>query len=64
MSEDDHQLLARIDERVKTMQAALQTLVTRTEFLPVKLIAFGLAALVLASTLTFVLGRAFGSAIK
>lgn len=58
--EDETTLLARLDERVKAMQADLAKLVTKAEFFPVKAIAFGLAALVFTTTLTFVLSRVFG----
>ena len=48
--DEEHSLLARLDERVKAMQIELHAMtvkfeqyVTHIEFGPVKLIAFGLA---------------------
>lgn len=56
--EQDQELLARIDERVQSMQRELHTLtkkfaeyVTHVEFTPVKMIAFGLAGLILCSVI-------------
>lgn len=54
MSGDD--LLARMDERLKTVEALVKTLVTRPEFSPVKLIAYGLVASVLIAVLSAVIG--------
>lgn len=54
MSGDD--LLARMDERLKTVEALVKTLVTRLEFSPVKLIAYGLVASVLIAVLSAVIG--------
>lgn len=48
---DDRDLLARLDERVKHIEQMVQQLVTRVEFVPVKMIAFGLAALILCSVI-------------
>jgi hypothetical protein len=53
MLENDS-MLARLDERVKHIEAMVQTLVTRVEFLPVRAIAFGLAGLILCSVLAAV----------
>lgn len=36
--------VARLEEQVKNMEKAIDDLVTRAEFTPVKLIAYGLAA--------------------
>jgi hypothetical protein len=54
-------MLARLDERMQSVQKELHTLtgkfneyVTHVEFTPVKLIAFGLAALTLSSVLAAV----------
>ena len=59
--ENDASLLARLDERVKAMQVELHTLtskfehyVTHIEFGPVKLIAFGLAGLILSAVIAAV----------
>ena len=56
--DDERSLLARLDERVKSMQAELHSLtskfeqyVTHIEFGPVKLIAFGLAGLILSAVI-------------
>ena len=54
----NHELLVRVDERmmavkdrVERMEALLNAYVTRVEFTPVKLIAFGLAGLVLSTVI-------------
>jgi len=56
--DDEHSMLARLDERVKSMQGELHTLtakfehyVTHIEFGPVKMIAFGLAGLILSAVI-------------
>ena len=63
MSDDETQnnMLARLDERMKSVQAEVHALtvkfesyVTHVEFTPVKLIAFGLAALILSSVIAAV----------
>lgn len=54
---EDENLLARIDERVKSMQEELHRFVTRHEFQPVKLITYGLAGLVLSTVLATVIAR-------
>jgi translation elongation factor EF-1beta len=54
MSDDREYLLARLDERVKHIEAMVQTLVTRVEFMPVRAIAFGLAGLILCSVIAAV----------
>jgi len=58
MGDEEHSLLARLDERVKSMQIELHNLtskfeqyVTHIEFGPVKLIAFGLAGLILSAVI-------------
>ena len=53
--DDEHSMLARLDERVKHIEAMVQTLVSRVEFLPVKAIAFGLAGLALCSVLAAII---------
>ena len=59
--DDEHSMLARLDERIQSMQKDLHILssrfeqyVTHVEFTPVKLIAFGLAALILSSVIAAV----------
>jgi hypothetical protein len=59
--DDERSLLARLDERVKSMQVELHSLtakfeqyVTHVEFGPVKLIAFGLAGLILSAVIAAV----------
>jgi len=61
VDENEHSMLARLDERVQAMQKELHSLtgkfneyVTHIEFTPVKLIAFGLAGLTLSSVLAAV----------
>ena len=56
--DDEHSMLARLDERVKGIQYDLHSLtgkfndyVTHVEFTPVKMIAFGLAALILSAVI-------------
>ena len=56
--DDEHTMLARLDERVKGIQSDLHLLtgkfneyVTHVEFTPVKMIAFGLAALILSAVI-------------
>ncbi len=50
MSDDEHHaLLARIDERLKHLERMVEIFVTQMEFAPVRLIAFGLAGVVLAA---------------
>ncbi len=39
---DDKELLIRMDERLKNIEDSMDNLVRKDEFLPVKLIAFGL----------------------
>ena len=55
------ELLIRIDERTKTMADELKdvkgSMVSRPEFTPVKLIAYGLVALVLTAVLTAVIAQ-------
>lgn len=49
--------VVRLQEQVKVLQATVKELVTRVEFTPVKLIAFGLAGTVLSSVLMAILAR-------
>ena len=50
-NDDDGHLLARIDERVRHIERMVQDFVTQMEFVPVKMIAFGLAGVVLAAVI-------------
>ncbi|MGL4457917.1 MAG: hypothetical protein ACRCUB_05895 [Plesiomonas shigelloides] len=49
--------VALLQEQVKNLQATVKELVTRVEFTPVKLIAFGLAGTILSSVLMAILAR-------
>ena len=56
MGDEDHSLLARLDERVKSMQVELHTLsarfqdyVTHVEFKIVRALVFGTVALILSA---------------
>lgn len=60
-------LMARLDERTRNMQIDLHELsdkfdeyVTHVEFTPVKLIAFGLAGLILCSVIAAVIATVLG----
>jgi hypothetical protein len=53
----DSQLLARLDERVQAIQKELHMMVTRVEFWPVKIIAFGLAGLILSAVIAAVIAQ-------
>jgi hypothetical protein len=54
---DQGPALARLEEQVKTLFNAQETFVTKAEFGPVKLIAFGLASLAMSSVLLAVLAK-------
>lgn len=47
----------RLQEQVATMQKTLETLVSKAEFIPVKMISYGLAGTVLSSALMAVLAK-------
>lgn len=49
---DEHQMLARIDERVKHLERLVEELVTRIEFAPIKALVFGTAFLMLSAVIT------------
>ena len=49
--DDDPHLLARIDERLRHIEKMVEDFVTQMEFVPVKMIAFGLAGVVLAAVI-------------
>lgn len=60
MSEEERVVIARIDERTKHLEAQLidliQTMekkfVTKSEFLPVKIVVYGMAGVILAWAVT------------
>lgn len=59
-SEDIRELsnhVVRLQEQVATLQASVKDLVTRVEFTPVKLIAYGLAGTILSSVLMAILSK-------
>ncbi|WP_288078518.1 hypothetical protein [Pseudomonas sp.] len=59
-SEDIRELsnnVVRLQEQVATLQTAVKDLVTRVEFTPVKLIAYGLAGTILSSVLMAILSK-------
>lgn len=59
-SEDIRELsnhVVRLQEQVATLQVAVKDLVTRVEFTPVKLIAYGLAGTILSSVLMAILSK-------
>lgn len=59
-SEDIRELsnnVVRLQEQVSTLQTAVKDLVTRVEFTPVKLIAYGLAGTILSSVLMAILSK-------
>jgi hypothetical protein len=47
--DDNHALLARIDERLKHIESMVHIFVTQMEFQPIKLITMGLAGIILAA---------------
>ena len=59
-SEDIRELsnnVVRLQEQVATLQTAVKDLVTRVEFTPVTLIAYGLAGTILSSVLMAILSK-------
>ena len=55
--DDTNSLLARIDERLKHLEKMVAYFVTQIEFAPVKMIAFGLAAIAMASVLAALIAQ-------
>jgi len=49
--------MIRMEEQMKTMQNTIRDLVTRAEFTPVKMIAYGLATAVMSSVLMAILAK-------
>lgn len=47
----------RLQEQVKSLQATIEELVTKAEFTPVKLIAYGLATAVMSSVIMALLAK-------
>ena len=60
MDASDHDLLVRIDERTQTFAAAMPTFVLRTEFKPVRTIAFGLVAILATGVMYLVVSLLAG----
>lgn len=61
MDNDDLRKLSenviRLQEQVSTMQSTIKDLVTRAEFTPVKMIAYGLATAVMSSVMMAILAK-------
>lgn len=61
MDNDDQRKLSenviRLQEQVSTMQNMIKDLVTRAEFTPVKMIAYGLATAVMSSVMMAILAK-------
>lgn len=61
MDNDDLRKLSenviRMQEQVSTMQSTIKDLVTRAEFTPVKMIAYGLATAVMSSVMMAILAK-------
>ncbi|MND16996.1 hypothetical protein D3C76_388850 [compost metagenome] len=61
MDNDDLRKLSenviRLQEQVSTMQNTIKDLVTRAEFTPVKMIAYGLATAVMSSVMMAILAK-------
>ena len=53
----DHELLVRLDERTKVIEARMNDLVTKDAFHPVKLITYGLAGGALLTILGGILAK-------
>lgn len=49
--------VVRLQEQVATLQATVKDLVTRVEFTPVKIIAYGLAGTILSSVLMAIMSK-------
>lgn len=47
----------RMQEQIKTLQETIKDLVTRAEFTPVKMIAYGLATAVMSSVMMAILAK-------
>lgn len=55
---DDNQVaIVRLQEQVASLQRAVETLVTKAEFTPVKMIAYGLATAVMSSVIMAILAK-------
>jgi hypothetical protein len=53
----DKERIATLEANYLSIMKAIESFVTQDQFLPVKLIAYGLAAIVLTSVLVSVIGR-------
>lgn len=49
--------VVRLEEKVSTLQSTVKDLITRAEFTPVKMIAYGLATAVLSSVVMALLAK-------
>lgn len=54
---DDAERLARVETRLETVTDALERLVSRAEFLPVKVIAYGIAGGILTAFLSALVAK-------
>ena len=55
--DEETELLARIDERVKHIETMIADFVRRHEFRPVQMIAFGMVALLLSSLVAAIVAQ-------
>ena len=55
--DEETELLARIDERVKHIETMVADFVRRHEFRPVQMIAFGMVALLLSSLVAAIVAQ-------
>ena len=56
-NDDDGHLLARIDERVRHIEHMVEDFVTQMEFIPIKLIVFGLVGICLTGVLAAIVAQ-------
>ena len=56
-NDDDGHLLARIDERVRHIEHMVEDFVTQMEFIPIKLIVFGLVGICLTGILVAIVAQ-------
>jgi hypothetical protein len=60
MEDERSSLLARLDERVKSIERRIENFVTKEAFWVTKVIAIGLAGLVLSTVVAIILARVIG----
>lgn len=53
----DHDLIARLDERVKNLERQFKNFISQDRFKPVEMITYGLAGGVLLTVLGLLLGK-------